>query len=212
MICTYTNKNTVDVAVEGPGFLNAALEKLDKDNIAYILLRKDWKVEMANTVKTVFVDYTPDTLPPTRKALVSTHKGQVTDFFKPFHVDQLASAVEDLDEQDIFTKIGAAAGTHSFETKGKAWSHLSKKMDAAADAAAAVKQQDAAAAQEAPKKFCGECGSPLPPFGRCKQVCCQPADCMSPLCLVGVSFVNSTEAAELPCVRASPVFDFSMFC
>lgn len=45
----------------------------------------------ANTVKFAYIDWTPQSIRPMRKALLSTHKSQVEAVLKPFHVSLQAS-------------------------------------------------------------------------------------------------------------------------
>jgi len=107
----YSTATTLCVIAQGKGGLNEVLQYLSDDECRYILLRKDHKVEMANTVKFAFIDWTPNTMKPMRKALVSTHKHQVAAVFKPFHVDVQAGDRSGLDENDIMARIGASSGT-----------------------------------------------------------------------------------------------------
>jgi len=75
---------------------------------------------MAKTVKFVLIDWTPTGLKPLRKALISTHKGQVQQLMKPFHVNYSASDRNELNEHVILVKIGMASGTGSQVTDKKA--------------------------------------------------------------------------------------------
>jgi len=84
-----------------------------EDDCRYALLRVDHKVEVAKTVKFVFVDWTPNKLKPMRKAQVGTHKQQVQIFLKPFHAHIEAAELSELDENLVMQKIGTASGTAS---------------------------------------------------------------------------------------------------
>jgi len=115
----YSSPTTLCVIAQGKGGLDEVLQYLTDDDCRYILLRKDHKVEMANTVKFAFIDWTPNTMKPMRKALVSTHKHQVSAVFKPFHVDVQAGDRSGLDENDIVARIGASSGTAVHVTEKK---------------------------------------------------------------------------------------------
>jgi len=128
VVLGYSNPTTLTVIASGEGGLTEASVHLPSDDSRYVLLRKDHKVEMAKTVKFAFIDWTPTGLKPLRKALISTHKGQVQQMMKPFHVDYAASDQSDLDERIILGKIGMASGTSSQVTDKKA---TEKKVTAA---------------------------------------------------------------------------------
>jgi len=64
-------KGTLETAKnEGP-------QNFPKNKCRYALFKSSHKVELANTVKFAFVDWTPTTISPLRKGLLSIHKGQV---------------------------------------------------------------------------------------------------------------------------------------
>jgi len=111
VVIGYSNPTTLAVIAEGEGGLTEASANFPNDEACYCLLRKDLKVEMAKTVKFAFVDWTPLGMKPLRKALISTHKGQVMTMMKPFHVNHSASDKGDLDERMIEAMIAANAGT-----------------------------------------------------------------------------------------------------
>jgi len=120
VVLGYSNTNTLAVIAEGSGGLTEASAHLPDDDSRYLLLRKDHKVEMAKTVKFAFIYWAPNGMKPLRKALVGTHKGQVQQLMKPFHVDYAASDRSELDENLILEKIGMASGTASQVTDKKA--------------------------------------------------------------------------------------------
>ena len=76
------------------------------------MLRSDYKVEMATTQKFSFIDWTPDTLKPMRRALVSTHKEQVISLLGPFQATVQCSDEQDLAgaANEISKKLGMASG------------------------------------------------------------------------------------------------------
>lgn len=78
-------------------------------------------MDVSKTVKFAYIDYTPATASPMRKALLSTHKGQVEDLMKPFHVSMQVDCVEELDESVILDKIGISSGTKSHVKADLTW-------------------------------------------------------------------------------------------
>jgi hypothetical protein len=128
VVLGYSNPNTLTVLAEGEGGLNEASASFPDDDCRYVLLKKEHKVEISKTVKFAFVDWTPVGMKPMRKATISTHKGQVKEIMKPFHVDLVASDKSELSDDLILEKIGMSSGTSSFVTDKKATS-LPRKED-----------------------------------------------------------------------------------
>jgi hypothetical protein len=124
----YSNPTTLTVVGEGEGGLAEASASFPDDDCRYVLLKKEHKVELAKTVKFAFVDWTPTTMKPLRKAAISTHKGVVKEMLKPFHVDLVASDKSELSDDVIMEKIGMTSGTASYVTDKKATT-LPKKED-----------------------------------------------------------------------------------
>lgn len=121
LVLGYSDKITLCVIAEGPGGLNECKPYLPQDTERYILLRKDHKVEMARTVKFAYVSWTPPKLKIMRKAMLSTHKGQVKEMLRPHHVFLDCTDDSELDESIIMDKIGFSSGTKVHETKKEAY-------------------------------------------------------------------------------------------
>jgi len=119
VVFSYSDAITINVVAQGKGGLAEIFASLLPTEQCYALLRKDHKVELATTVKFVYIDWTPLGMNPMRKALVSTHKRQVATVMKPFHVDFQASEQSDVDEKMILSKIGMASGTALHVTEKK---------------------------------------------------------------------------------------------
>jgi hypothetical protein len=122
----YEGRNTIVVVGRGSGGLSDEFRSLffaTNTDARYALYRRDWKVELANTVKFILLDYTPDSIAPMRKALLSTHKGQIKELFKPFSANFEISKAEELNEEQIEDKIGEASGTKSNITTKTANTH-----------------------------------------------------------------------------------------
>eukprot|EP00808_Paulinella_micropora_P018024 g47159.t1 len=112
-------KNEVIKTNQGTDFESLKALFVDNDCV-YAYLRYEHKVEISTTVKFAFVDWTPNSLPPMRKALLSTHKGQIGDVMKPAHVTFQWSVAREIDEQSILDKIGFASGTKDHVTTKQA--------------------------------------------------------------------------------------------
>lgn len=137
IVLGYSQPNTLVVIAEGPGGLQAAGEHLVDDDARYVLLRKVHQVEVASTIKFAFVDWTPDSVKPLRKALLSTHKGQVQEMLKPYHVSLQATTRSELNEDEIAHKISDSSGTSSHVTESKVQSRPASKSVASFTPAAA---------------------------------------------------------------------------
>lgn len=127
LVLGYGAPSTLTVVATGAGGLEQARQHFIDEDARYCLIRKVHKVDVATTVKFVFIDWTPDTVKPMRKALLSTHKGQVQDTLKPYHVSFQMAQHNDVTEQDILSKISDSAGT-SVHVTNKAESKYSVKL------------------------------------------------------------------------------------
>lgn len=112
------SKNKMIFLRSQEGGLNDAIQagEFPEREERYCLLRIQHQVEMAKTMKFALVTWYPEGLKPMRKALLSTHKGQVKDILKPWHVTLEATEPRELDEDEILDKIGVSSGTKIHET------------------------------------------------------------------------------------------------
>lgn len=113
LVLSYADKRTLRVVATGPGGVPEAVAACAPKEGNYVVVRVPFQVEIAATVKFAYVDYVPQGTSPMRRALLSTHKGQVEDLLKPYHVSIQASEEADIDEEEIMNRIGASAGTRS---------------------------------------------------------------------------------------------------
>jgi len=116
VVLGYANPNTLHVVAQGEGGLEEASKAFTNEDAFYAILRKDWKVEMAKTVKFAFVDLTPEGLKTMRRTQVTAHKKQVQDLLTPWHVLHQASDKSDLEDKQVVDAIAKASGTAIFET------------------------------------------------------------------------------------------------
>jgi hypothetical protein len=108
-----SDPNTLDVSATGTGALVEAASHFPRSNAAYALLRSNHVIDRSVTTKFAYVDWTCENTPPTRKAVLSTHKPQARHLLQPFHVDLVATDNSDIqDGQSVIDrKIAAASGT-----------------------------------------------------------------------------------------------------
>lgn len=121
------SKNELAVRAAGDGGAKEAFAQCGEDDGNYVLLRFEFQVEVSTTVKFVYIDYCPAGTRPMRKALLSTHKGQVDDLVKPYHVSVQADDESEFDDEKIRRRVGASAGTLSHVTGGRSQYGLLKK-------------------------------------------------------------------------------------
>jgi len=112
--------NTLVTVAEGEGGLSEAIEHFPPNDVRYTILRKDHKVEMAKTVKFVFIEWQPNGIPVKKRTPLQANRSTVHNLMKPFHVELQASEKADLDEKSIMDRIGLAAGTSVNIREGKA--------------------------------------------------------------------------------------------
>ena len=119
VVISYKSKDELHVLGSGTeGRLAAASALFQNDEAAFALIRYAHVVDKSKTSRFAFIDWTPESMKPTKKALVSTHKGQVKKLFEPIHVDLGCSDRGDVNEDTILAKIGAASGTSSAVVSG----------------------------------------------------------------------------------------------
>jgi len=121
IVLGYEGKNVIKIEAQGEGFANDALALFPDGECRYAYLRMEHIIEKNTTTKFVLLDYTPDAIPPMRKALLSTHKAQVAQLLQPVHVSVQASSRAEISDDIVEDKIGAASGTKSNVTSKSAF-------------------------------------------------------------------------------------------
>jgi len=122
LVLGYEGKNTLHIEAQGEGFADDAKKFFADGECRYAYLRTDHKVELTNTTRFALADWTPDSVPPMRRALVSQHKAQVAQALQPVHVSVQASRLDEVSDDIILDKIGASSGTKSNVTAKAAFS------------------------------------------------------------------------------------------
>lgn len=116
-ILTYnapSKSKTLKVHGTGSGGFEEFLAALQDDLICYGLVRLTEVVDQSATVKFVFINWSGDNIHRMQRALLATHKGFITKFFSPFHVDHECNHKDEISEAIIMAKIKKAAGTANF--------------------------------------------------------------------------------------------------
>jgi len=120
----YEDKNTLKFLLEQDGGLQEAKDigGFPPNEERYCLLRISHKIDISRTTKFALVNWYPTGLPPMRKSILSTHKGQVKDILRPWHVTLDATDPSDLNPAEIMDKIGFSSGTKVHQTEKAVYS------------------------------------------------------------------------------------------
>lgn len=116
-ILTYnapSKSKTLKLHGTGSGGFDEFLGALQDDLVCYGLVRLTEVVDQSTTIKFVFVNWVGDNINRMQRALLATHKGFITKFFSPFHVDHECNRKDEISEAIIMAKIKKAAGTANF--------------------------------------------------------------------------------------------------
>eukprot|EP01111_Echinosteliopsis_oligospora_P003829 TRINITY_DN1600_c0_g1_i1.p1 TRINITY_DN1600_c0_g1~~TRINITY_DN1600_c0_g1_i1.p1 ORF type:complete len:506 (+),score=171.78 TRINITY_DN1600_c0_g1_i1:77-1594(+) len=102
---------TIVVGGSGSGGLNELVGHLSNDMVGYGLIRKTDRIDESETVKFAFILYIGDKVGIMQKARISVHSGAVKDFIGQYHVDIMASKVEELSDEILTRKIQDTSGS-----------------------------------------------------------------------------------------------------
>jgi len=119
MVFGYKGKNTLKIIDQGEGSVSNMVHHFTEGVCKYALIRKEWKVEMANTVKFAFISWTPTDIKPMRKAMLSIHRHSVKDILSPTHVQLEAEEISEINDSTINDKFGFSSGTKVHVTEQK---------------------------------------------------------------------------------------------
>mmetsp|Transcript_9265 Transcript_9265/g.11108 ORF Transcript_9265/g.11108 Transcript_9265/m.11108 type:complete len:491 (+) Transcript_9265:132-1604(+) len=118
---TYINKKEIEFSASGNGDVSELLAACEDDKISYGLFRFEEVYDGQPHVKFGFVHWVPENgLSPVLKATISTHKGTVTPFFRPFHHQFYVENRSELTEEKAIDAISSLTGTKSKVTDRKA--------------------------------------------------------------------------------------------
>ncbi|KAL7712430.1 Coactosin [Entamoeba marina] len=113
-----TQPNKVFLETKGKGGLDEVKAALRDDALQFAYYRTISGDEESRRVKFVFISWAGDNIrKPKLRAVMSILKGDVKSIINNFHVELHATSQEDLDAEEIATKIKKAGGAdYSFNT------------------------------------------------------------------------------------------------
>jgi hypothetical protein len=105
--------NTTKIYLQAKGSigLSELISHLKPDQVQYGLYRTTDTVDNTVAVKFVFIIWVGDQVPVTRKARITTHKGEVTSFIGQYHVDCNCSDLSEINDDIIRDLVQRASGT-----------------------------------------------------------------------------------------------------
>lgn len=106
-------KKPIVLIGKGTGGLQGIIKLLENDIVAYALLRVQDTVDGIATVKFVFITWVGENVKPMTKGKISTHKSTIEKAFHPAHVPIYATALGELSEDIIMSKVQNASGSKS---------------------------------------------------------------------------------------------------
>ena len=113
-----TQPNKVAFETKGKGGLEEVKANLREDCLQFAYYRTISGDEESRRVKFVFISWAGDRITkPKLRAVMSILKGDVKTVINNFHIELHATSLDDLDEEEIATKIIKAGGAnYSFNT------------------------------------------------------------------------------------------------
>jgi hypothetical protein len=102
----------VKLVGSGSGGMEELKGSLDDNAVLYGVFKVIGVDQDSRRTKLVFVTWIGSGLSPLKRARTSTHKSAFTQFFNGFHVEIYASSTEDLNQEDIISRLNASTGAH----------------------------------------------------------------------------------------------------
>eukprot|EP00823_Brevimastigomonas_motovehiculus_P008230 TRINITY_DN7505_c0_g1_i1.p1 TRINITY_DN7505_c0_g1~~TRINITY_DN7505_c0_g1_i1.p1 ORF type:complete len:378 (-),score=132.74 TRINITY_DN7505_c0_g1_i1:132-1265(-) len=114
LLFSYSNATALKVVGSGQGdSLEEAVKLLSATEVSYLLLRREQRVELANTVKTALITFCPPTVKPLRRSIIATHTGQIRSFCYPITFSLDVTTKEEITEEAVMKELGLISGTSS---------------------------------------------------------------------------------------------------
>jgi hypothetical protein len=115
ILFTYESSNSNAIVFLGKGNGGAAelASHLKDDIVAYGLVRKIDQIDESKTVKYCYIHWTGETIPRMQKARIGTHRGAMSEFFAPFHVDLSITRQDEISDEIVENLIKSTSGTKS---------------------------------------------------------------------------------------------------
>jgi len=114
LLLGYEGNTKVFLQAKGDGGLDELLSHLKPDQVQYGLYRTTDTVDNTVAVKFVLILWVGESVAVTRKARITTHKGELTSFIGQYHVDCSCSNLEEINEDIIREQVQRASGTASY--------------------------------------------------------------------------------------------------
>jgi len=107
------NGTKIQLVGQGSHGLEELISHLKLDQVHYGLFRTTDTVDNTIAVKFVLILWVGEEVPFSRKARITTHKGEVTSFIGQYHVDCNCSNLNEINEDIIRDLVQRASGTKS---------------------------------------------------------------------------------------------------
>jgi len=111
------NTNNIKLVATGTGDLDELITHLNEEQILYGLYRTTDTIDNTVAIKFVMVVWVGEKVPIIRKARITTHKGDVTNFLGQYHVDIHCSNLNEINEDIVKDLVQRASGTANLVKK-----------------------------------------------------------------------------------------------
>jgi len=105
------NSNKLKLIATGADGLDELISHLTEDQVLYALYRTTDNIDNTVAVKFVFVIWVGEKVAVTRKARITTHKGEITAFIGQYHVDLNCSNLNEINDDIVRDLVQRAGGT-----------------------------------------------------------------------------------------------------
>jgi len=107
------NSNKLKLIATGADGLDELISHFTEDQVLYALYRTTDTIDNTVAVKFVFVIWVGEKVAVTRKARITTHKGEITAFIGQYHVDLTCSNLNEINDEIVRDLVQRAGGTAS---------------------------------------------------------------------------------------------------
>jgi hypothetical protein len=123
------SKSVLGAVGRGEGGFDEMTSYFEDGNVNYGILRLTEQYESTVVVRFVFIIWQPEDVPPTKRAIISTHKGTVANAFRPYMCEFVVTTRGELSLADIMDHIGGLTGTRSKVTDRKVEEKKEEKFE-----------------------------------------------------------------------------------
>jgi len=114
LLLGYEGNTKVQLQGKGDGGLDELISHLKPDQVQYGLYRTTDTVDNTVAVKFVLILWVGESVAVTRKARITTHKGELKELIGQYHVDCSCSNLEEINDDIIRDLVQRASGTASY--------------------------------------------------------------------------------------------------